>query len=314
MYYFTAVPNSRHQFVAYITENVLQTKGLLILVWIMPIIVWIIYPNILYLNEKRDNMNRIDFTEEQAMVTGYLHEDHHRLVEHKIRPAMVICPGGGYEFICPRESDHPALQFFADGFQVFILHYSVGEKAAGLRPLQELALTVKTIRDHCEDWHIDPEKIVVMGFSAGAHLAACLGTLHDKNTYVRYEHSAPNALILAYPVITMGEYTHVSTSLIVTGGDAALKEVLSVEKQVSPHMPPTFVWHTVDDGSVPVENSILLISSLQTNNIPFECHFFQNGKHGLSTCTLEVETPDPVCHEWLRLAKNWLYRLFDYRC
>ena len=248
----------------------------------------------------------------EGLVTCYLHESHPRIVTHISRPALIICPGGGYNFVCPRESDPPALQFFADGFQVFVLTYSTGKEAAALKPLRELAEAVQIIREKSVEWHIDPEKIAAMGFSAGGHLAASLGALWNRKDVKLPGNCRPDALVLCYPVITMGELTHPLTAQNVSGGNTALNELLSIENQITNTMPPTFLWHTVEDGSVPVENALMLACALRRTGVPFECHLFQSGQHGLSICTREVETPSKECHEWIHLAKNWLYKIFLY--
>lgn len=257
-------------------------------------------------------MKILNFSAQDASVVGYIHEDHERLIAHKVRPALVICPGGGYGHLSPREADPPALSFFAMGYQVFILSYSLGERASQLRPLHELAETVKTIRENSARWHIDPEKIAVIGFSAGAHLAGSLGTLWNHPAVGLTPESKPNAMILCYPVVTMGEYAHPGSRNAVTGGDPELCELLSLEKQITPDCPPTFVWHTVEDATVPLENTILLISALRKQHIPFECHIFPQGKHGLAMCNREVESPSAECSKWVDLSKTWLNNLFEF--
>lgn len=257
-------------------------------------------------------MKILNFSAQDASVVGYIHEDHERLEAHKIRPALVVCPGGGYGHLSPREADPPALSFFAMGYQVFILSYSLREQASQLRPLHELGEAVKTIRQNSTLWHIDPEKIAVIGFSAGAHLAGSLGTLWNHPAAGLTEASKPNAMILCYPVVTMGEYAHVGSQNAVTGGDPLLCELLSLEKQITQDCPPVFVWHTVEDATVPLENTILLISALRKQQIPFECHIFPEGRHGLSVCTQETESLTPVCHEWLHLCQTWLNGQFQF--
>lgn len=247
-------------------------------------------------------MNLIRFQANAASVCGYLHDDHDRLIAHRVRPALIVCPGGGYGHLSPREGDDPAMEFFVLGYNVFVLHYSLREQAGQLRPLGELVETVKTVRENAADWHIDPEKIAVMGFSAGGHLAASLGAFWPNFS----ENARPNALVLCYPVITLGEFTHPGTRDNVTGGDEKLLEMLSIENHVRAEFPPSFVWGTVDDASVPMENSLLLVSALRKAGVPFEYHLFAHGKHGLSTCTQEVETPNPECRRWVELAQTWL--------
>lgn len=257
-------------------------------------------------------MKQIDFTAYGAPVVGYLHEYHDRLEAHKVRPAMIVCPGGGYHHISPREADDPAMEFFTQGYNVFILTYSVQEKAADFRPLLELAHAVSTVRENSTKWHIDSEKIAVMGFSAGGHLAATLGTKWNDATIPLPEGCRPDALILCYPVITMGEFTHAQTRDNVTGFRPELRDTFSAEKHITRQFPESFVWHTVDDSSVPVENSLLLISQLRKAEVPFECHLFAHGVHGSSTCTQEVETPNPECREWVPLCQTWLNNRFSF--
>lgn len=253
-------------------------------------------------------MTLLDFPILDARVTGLLHADHDRLAAHKTRPALIVCPGGGYDHLSPREGEAPAMAFFAAGYNVFILHYSVGERAGELRPFRELAQTVSHVREHAERWHIRPDCIAVMGFSAGGHLAASLGAWWQTVA----PECKPNALVLGYPVITMGEFTHRGTREHVTAGNENLNEMLSIENSIKPTFPPCFVWGTVDDASVPMENSLLLVSALRRAGVPFEYHLFAHGEHGLSTCTQETETPNPECAKWLELSQTWLNKQFGF--
>ena len=257
-------------------------------------------------------MELITFEALGAEVKGYLQEDYDTLAAHKVRPALVICPGGAYRWRSPREKDPPAFEFLALGYQVFILEYSCGAQAAGYRPLRELAETVRVLRQNHEAWHIDPDKIAVLGFSAGGHLAASLGALWNDPGLGLPAEARPDALILCYPVISTREFAHEESARWVSGGDGALRDKLHLWDRVTPDFPPTFLWHGGEDESVPPENSLLLAVELKRHGVPLEYHLFGSGGHGISTCTQEVETPDDVCRAWLPLCKTWLNRRFRY--
>jgi len=257
-------------------------------------------------------MKIVRFDANDAPVIGYLHDDHDRLVAHKSRPAIVVCAGGAYRWLSPREKDPVALRFAALGYQTFLIDYSVEEKAGALRPLRELAACVRTLRERAEEWHIEREHIAVLGFSAGGHLAASLGVLWNHPALKLGSTCRPDALVLCYPVITAGEYAHRESIDHVSGGDPRLRELMSLEKQVTPDMPPTFLWHCVGDESVPVENSVLLLSAMQHAGVDYECHLFAGGAHGISVCTQEVETPYPDCAPWFSLCTTWLNRQLQY--
>ena len=257
-------------------------------------------------------MNICSFTARSAPVIGYLQDDHDRLVAHKKRPAVVICAGGAYRWLSPREKDPVALHFAALGYQTFLIEYSVGDRAGELRPLKELAETVRILRERADEWHIEPNHIAVLGFSAGGHLTASLAALWHRPELKLGESCRPDAVVLCYPVITAGEYRHPESIEHVTGGDKKLLELLSLENQVTAHMPPTFVWHCTGDESVPVENTILLTAAMQRAKVPYECHLFNGGAHGISMCNQEVETPYPDASAWVGLCDAWLNRQFGY--
>ena len=257
-------------------------------------------------------MELLSFQALGAEVKGYLQEDYDTLVAHKVRPALVICPGGAYRWRSPREKDPPAFAFLELGYQVFILEYSCAEQAGGYRPLRELAETVRILRQNHEAWHIDPDKLAVLGFSAGGHLAASLGALWNDPELDLPAEARPDALVLCYPVISTREFAHEESARWVSGGDEALRDKLHLWDRVTPDFPPTFLWHGGEDDSVPPENSLLLAVELKRHGVPLEYHLFETGAHGISTCTQEVETPDEVCRSWLPLCKTWLNRRFRY--
>ena len=258
-------------------------------------------------------MEIISFQALGAQVRGYLQDDYDTLAAHKVRPALVICPGGAYRWRSPREKDPPAFEFLSMGWQVFILEYSCTGEAGEYRPLRELAETVRQLRARQEGWHIDRSKIAVLGFSAGGHLAASLGALWNDPVLGLPPESRPDALALCYPVIaTKGGFAHGESADWVSGGDEAVRDKLHLWDRVTADFPPPFLWHGGEDASVPPENSLLLAVELRKHGVPFEYHLFGSGAHGISTCTQEVETPDGVCRAWVPLCKGWLNRRFEY--
>ncbi len=236
----------------------------------------------------------------------------------KKRPTVLVCPGGGYSFTSQREAEPIAMRFLKEGYNAFILYYSC-EPNRHPQPLLDATRAMCMIRDNCEKWHVDPEKIAVIGFSAGGHLATSLCTCYmlpelQNIKGMEKGKNRPDLLISCYPVITSGEKAHRGSFDNLCGDDKALADSLSLEKCVHDDMPPAFIWHTFTDGGVPVENSLLLASAMKEHNVPFELHIFPNGCHGLSTVDAETcgaESCDPHTARWLDLCMEWMKIYFE---
>lgn len=265
------------------------------------------------------------FTVEKVTVESYIHGDYAELNIGK-RKAMIVCPGGGYGFLSDREAEPIALKFFAEGFNTFILRYSVGAKASNFNPLCELLNTIKYIRTNSEEYRIIEDRIFVIGFSAGAHLACSAATLYDIPEIEERVGSdraicRPDGVILGYPVIDAGEYTHFWSIQNVSGHAEPTKEdvdLFSLHKHVKPTTPPAFLWHTADDGAVPSENSLLFALAMRKNKVPVELHLYPTGNHGLALCNKETWSGYeshvmPYVEGWINLAINWAQKFPEFK-
>lgn len=235
----------------------------------------------------------------------------------RYRKAIIICPSGSYAEISERETDAVALRFLSYGFPCFVLRYSTGRKPYPTA-LLEAAETVATVRKNAEKWDIDPDGIFLCGFSAGGHLAASLAVHWDEYPlHERYPNGEcrPNGTILCYPIIT-AKPPHRAPffleQLLVTE-DSRWYPLISTEDYVTRETPPCFIWHNSDDLNVSVMNSILYMSSLAQNSVPFEAHIFPQGGHGLSladeTSAVGEHDINPVCAQWSEFAIRWLQRM-----
>jgi acetyl esterase/lipase len=240
------------------------------------------------------------------------------------RPALLICPGGGYQWTSDRESEPVALQFLARGYNVFVLKYSVAQMASELRPLHEAALAIKHIRENAIEYNIDPSRVYIMGFSAGGHLACSLGVYWNNSIVkaalgdgVDAQICRPDAMVLCYPVVTATCPTHLGTLHNFCGTEAPNEELLnlfSLDIHVDKDTSPAFIWHTESDASVPVQNSRNLAHALEENAIKHELVLFPEGYHGLSLATHETchDIPENEPHPasvWVELADKWLKNL-----
>jgi acetyl esterase/lipase len=231
----------------------------------------------------------------------------------------LICPGGGYEHVSPREGEPIAFNFLTAGTHAAVLWYDISKDGVEYpQELRELVWAVSYIREHADEYDIDKDRIIVAGFSAGAHLAASLGCFWDKEwlekeTDIDKKLYKPNGLILAYPVITSGEFAHRGSFVNLMGSKATdeLSALLSLENQVTDKCPPVFMWHTFEDMAVPLENSIMFAQALRKAGVNFEYHVFPHGGHGYSLATKETSCNgkneiDPQCEQWMELCKNWI--------
>lgn len=241
------------------------------------------------------------------------------------RPAIVVCPGGGYNVISKREGEPIARHFFGEGMNVYVLSYSIKEKARDYAPLIEVALAIKLVRERAAEDNTDPNKIYTIGFSAGGHLAASAGTMwnipevRDAIGVTSGECpegiNRPDGMILCYPVITMKNYVgHKGSGQKLSGHEELTEEDItkySIECHVDSTTCPAFIWHTFSDAVVPVSNSILLMEAMTKAGVPFEAHIFPSGVHGLALCNkksweLQDRLLNPHAEVWADLAVKWI--------
>ncbi len=246
-----------------------------------------------------------------GVLNVYLREAAPAMPDAVLRPMVVVVPGGGYNHVSPREGDPVALQFAAAGYHTAVLHYSVGKDARNYQPLRQLSEAIGLLRANAQAWNILPEKIAVCGFSAGGHLALSSAVLDLPEGGPQHR---PNAVILGYPVITAGEFAHRGSFEMLAGSkDPAAQQKFGLEDKITPRTPPVFVWHTMEDQTVPVENTLLLLAALRRAGVPCEAHLFEKGVHGTSISTAEVNAADQHRHHWVELALEWLDETFAFQ-
>jgi len=222
--------------------------------------------------------------------------------------AVLICPGGGYARRARHEGILIAQRFNEAGLHAFVVHYSVAPRRYPAA-LQDASRAMRMIRDRAEEWRVDPDRVAVLGFSAGGHAAGNLAVhcgdpdASPEKDALRHLSNRPDALILCYAVLSGGEFCHTGSFNNLLGADAPaeMREKMSLERHVTENTPPTFLWHTAEDAGVPVENSLLFARALSRHGVPFELHVYPEGRHGLG---LAPESPHVAT--WMDLCCEWL--------
>lgn len=204
------------------------------------------------------------------------------------RPAMIVLPGGGYNYCSDREADPVAFEYLSVGYQVFILRYSVADNKSWDNPLKDYELAYELIVKNSVEWHIDSERIAVIGFSAGGHLAAACAAI-AKNR--------PAACILGYPVITK-ETVHVYSP-----------DAPGIDELIDDKTCPCFIFSSRTDNVVPIDNTLRLAAALTKHSIPYELHIYAYANHGFTTCESCVQQRSWICNRtpsWVKDSIEWL--------
>nr|WP_027711959.1 pectin acetylesterase PaeX [Dickeya chrysanthemi] len=231
--------------------------------------------------------------------------------------ALLITPGGSYQrVVLDKEGSDLAPYFTQQGYTLFVMTYRMpadGHQEGADAPLADAQRAIRTLRSHAAQWRIDPQRIGIMGFSAGGHVAASLGTRFAQTVYpaqdeIDHVSARPDFMVLMYPVISMQEnIAHAGSRKALMGSHPSEAQIerYSAEKQVSAQTPPTFLVHAIDDPSVSVDNSLVMLSALRENKIPAEIHLFEQGKHGFGI----RGTVGLPAAAWPQLLNNWIKSL-----
>jgi Esterase/lipase len=267
---------------------------------------------------------KINLTDDGCVfMTTYIHERSERKWhpigewQPDLRPVIIILPGGAYRYCSDREAEPVVLPFFAAGFNAFILNYSLGEECIFPVPLEDISKAIYEVRKNAREWFIDPDKIAVGGFSAGAALTTMIGTQWNtkglaERLGIPEGENKPNALLVGYGLTCMDDPSINMPKPYVEVG-AIVKQnpdELNTYQYVGEHTPPAFIWHTTEDELVSYKHALKFVESLDKYNIPFELHIFEKGYHGLSISTdltaygydhpINVEQWVPMCIKWMR--------------
>jgi acetyl esterase/lipase len=240
--------------------------------------------------------------EDKPSITPYL-------AKSPIGTAVIVCPGGGYMHLA---MDHEGVQIArwlnSLGISAFVLQYRLGPNYHHPAMINDAHRAIRTVRSRAAALHIQSDRIGIWGFSAGGHLASTAATRFDAgdpsaSDPIDRAGSRPDFAILAYPVISLGEYAHVGSrdNLLGKNADPKLVEDLSNDLRVTAQTPPTFLFHTTADATVPVENSVRFYLALRKAGVPAEMHIFQNGPHGVG-----LAPTDATLSAWSGLLANWL--------
>lgn len=262
-------------------------------------------------------------TNKAAAAEIFIPDTYEEIGLNKVFPCIILCPGGAYAFLSQREDEPTVLRFLGAGMAVIKVEYSCGPEG-GHYPAQllQVSAAIALARRNAVKWHIDTEKIVVMGYSAGGHLAATVGTKWQE-PFIRdilgidFGENKVNGMILCYPVITSGEFTHEDSIKFLLGEEKYLlpleREKVSLEKQVTEDTPKAFLWHTFEDDLVPVENTLKMAEALRKQGIQFELHIYPQGPHGLAICeetTADVREHLNPCADyvssWVEHCIRWI--------
>lgn len=223
---------------------------------------------------------------------------------------VIVCPGGGYGALADNHEGRQVANWLNSmGIAAFVLKYRLGPRYHHPVELGDAQRAIRMVRAQARDFGISPDRIGIMGFSAGGHLASSAGTHFDAGKAdaadpIDRQSSRPDFLILGYPVISFTTpFTHQGSkrNLLGDNPDPALVQSMSSELQVSARTPPTFLFHTNEDKGVPAENSILFYLALRKNGVPAEIHVFEKGPHGVG-----LALRDPALSLWPTLLVNWL--------
>jgi acetyl esterase/lipase len=225
-------------------------------------------------------------------------------------PAIIVCPGGAYQRLASNHEGRQVANYLNSmGIAAFVLRYRLGPKYHHPIELGDAQRGIRLVRSHASEWNLDPSRIAIMGFSAGGHLAMSASTHFDAGNMqardaVDRVSSRPDLAILGYPVISMTEsWTHAGsrTALLGPNPDPQLAASLSGERAVTKETPPTFIFQTNEDTTVPAENAVYYFLALRKAGVAAEMHVFERGPHGVG-----LANGDAALSEWSKLLANWL--------
>ncbi len=242
-----------------------------------------------------------------------------------VRDAILVIPGGGYTQVCAdREGEPIALAFMARGYNAFVLHYSVKEKALYPRPLADASLAMQYIREHAEEFCIDPARVFAVGFSAGGHLCASLGSLWNAPELraalpdMPEGVNRPTGTILCYAVLSACAIkTHdgtLHTAMGTTTPTEEQRELFSIDRRISADTVPAFFMHTVADHTVPVQNALVTMQAMADHGITFDARIYPNGPHGMALSDKQTSFGNPLLEDeevarWVDDAVWWMMHL-----
>lgn len=262
----------------------------------------------------------INFTSDgRVNMRTYIHAEQ----EEEKRSAIIVLPGGAYGFVSDDEGEPVALTFYEKGFNTFVLSYSVGDDSVYPNPLDDVSRAVWEVRKNADEWGIDPDAIVLMGFSAGSGVAAMSATQWNtpglaERLGIPEDGIKPNAAVMGYGAASNSELldtpgVYVPDILGMISRNRTPE--LDVVNYVGPHTPPLFIWHNRYDRFVPAINPILMAEAMQRHDLPYELHIFQEGQHGMSVGNNAPgksldDSPNPSVDMWVPLCENWINSLF----